>query len=72
MKIGNEVGRLTKMIRKNNHKTPAILVADVGREKTHYQDRVQTMTYVVTSCGKDRRRWADEWGVLSNWSLDVR
>jgi hypothetical protein len=72
MKIGNEVGRLTKMIRKNNNRTPAIPVADVGREKTHYQDRVQTMTYGMTSCGKDRRRRADEWEVLSNRSLEVR
>jgi hypothetical protein len=71
MEIGNKVGRLTEMIRKNNNGTPAIPVTDVGHEKTHYQDGVQTMTYVVMSRGKDRRRRADEWEVLSNRSLDI-
>jgi hypothetical protein len=53
MKIGNEVGRLTKTVRKNNNRTPAIPVAIVGQKKTHYQARVQTMTYGVMLCGKD-------------------
>ena len=38
MKIGNEVGRLTKMIKKTITGPSAIPVADVGHERNTYQD----------------------------------
>ena len=39
MKIGEEVGRLTKMINEEQYDTPDTSEADVGRENTHYQNR---------------------------------
>ena len=39
MKIGNDVGCLTKVEIKNNNDTPDAMEADVGRENIHYQNR---------------------------------
>ena len=39
MKIGNDVGCLTKVEIKNNNDTLEATEADVGCEKTHYQNR---------------------------------
>ena len=55
----------------NNHGTPDTTEADVGHEKTHFQNKMWTLRHGKGEWKGRQVKWPDEVRGLSNWRIAV-